>query len=247
MRVSSVLALVVVAFLAIGCQNQDKSLQTQNQQLTQANQQLQQQLAQAQRLQADLAARDARIRQLEDQLKSGKAPGLEGLETSYNAQLGELTVNLPGDILFDSGSATLKKTSQATLNKVLAALKSQYAGKPIRVEGHTDTDPILHVRSKWADNLELSLERAAAVTRYLEKSGLSPKLVTTSGFGEYRPRESKARSRRVEIVVLVRQPVSSAAQPALRPAQPVQPAQSARPAAAAQEEGTTPAEELDSK
>jgi chemotaxis protein MotB len=216
----SVLALVVLAGLAVGCQ--DQKLQDQNQQLTQTNKQLQdqvgklqQQLAQSQRLQADLAQRDARIRQLEEQAKASKAPGLEGLETSYNAKSGELTVNLPGDILFDSGSVVLKKGSQATLNKIAAALQKEYAGKLVRVEGHTDTDRIVRSKSRWQDNLDLSLGRAAAVTRYLEKDGVDPKRVVTSGYGEYRPRESKARSRRVEIVVLTRS--ESPAGPALRP------------------------------
>jgi chemotaxis protein MotB len=88
---------------------------------------------------------------------------------------------------------------------VATALKKTYPGRPIRVEGHTDADPIVKTKQDWDDNLDLSLARAAAVSRYLAAHGIDPKQVTTSGFGPYRPRgASKARNRRVEIVVVMR-------------------------------------------
>lgn len=211
MRLTSALGLVVVAGLAIGCQ--DNKLQDQNRQLTEANValrtklgQMQGQLAQASKAQAELAARDARIKQLEEQLKNGQIPGMEGLDAKYNAAAGELTVSLPDEILFDSGSATLKASARESLDQVAAALGNQYADKPVRVEGFTDSDPVIRTKKTWLDNLDLSLGRAAAVTRYLEKQGVEGERVTTSGFGEHHQLETKAKSRRVEIVVVVRQP-----------------------------------------
>jgi outer membrane protein OmpA-like peptidoglycan-associated protein len=116
-----------------------------------------------------------------------------------------MTVNLPGDVLFDSGKATLKESAKATLNKVANALKRDYAGKPVRVEGHTDSDPIVKTKNEWQDNLDLSLNRAAAVTRYLESQGVDPKHVATTGYGASKPKgQNKAGNRRVEIVVVVR-------------------------------------------
>ncbi len=114
-----------------------------------------------------------------------------------------MTVNLPSDILFASGSAQIKPSAQATLNKVVAALKRDYAGKRIRVEGHTDSDPIIRSRDKWIDNLDLSLNRAAAVTRYLAEKGVDSRNMSAVGYGEAKPKASKPASRRVEIVVLV--------------------------------------------
>lgn len=204
-------AVVLVALVAIGAGCQDKKLEEQNQQLTEKNKQLQLQVTQLQsrpdpaRLQTELAARDAKIKDLEEKLKAGQAPGLEGLDTTYDPKAGTLTVNLQGDILFDSGFAVLKPSAIASLKQIVAALQKEYVGKNVRVEGHTDTDPINHTKAKWLDNLDLSLNRAAAVTRYLEKNGVEPKRLTTSGFGDTHPQASKDKSRRVEIVVVVKQ------------------------------------------
>jgi outer membrane protein OmpA-like peptidoglycan-associated protein len=133
------------------------------------------------------------------------APGIEGIETSYDKNAGTMTVNLPGDVLFDSGHETIKESAKTTLNKIASALKKDYAGKAIRVEGHTDSDPIVKTKDRYLDNLDLSLSRAAAVTRYLEGQGIAAKQITTSGFGQTKPRGSdKAKNRRVEIVVVVK-------------------------------------------
>lgn len=124
---------------------------------------------------------------------------IEGVETEQRG--GNIYVRIPGDVLFDSGKITLKTTAQKTLDQVAAVIKRDYPTKTIRVEGYTDTDPIR--KSSWADNLELSLQRAAAVHRYLEKQGVSDKRMYAAGFGETHPRGTKAQSRRVEIVVVM--------------------------------------------
>lgn len=212
--------LILLTLAVVGCQNK---AQEENARLWQQNRELQDELnrkntelaqrpdaTQLQAMQQEIAARDTKIRELESQLRqptpgAGEQPGIEGIETSYDASRGEMTVNLPGDILFDPGQDRLKDSAKATLNKIVRALKSDYSDKPIRVEGHTDSDPITKTRDKYMDNLDLSLNRAAAVARYMESQGVDPKLVTTSGFGPHHPRgRDKARNRRVEIVVVVR-------------------------------------------
>lgn len=201
--------LALMATVGAGCQ--DQKLEESNRLLTAENAGLRTMVGQLQgrpdpaKVQGELAAREARIRELEDKLKAGQAPGLEGLDTSYDAQAGTLTVTLSSDILYASGRSVLQPSAVAALDKVVAALEKEYADKTIRVEGYTDTDPINRTKSKWMDNLDLSLNRAAAVTRYLEKNGIDPTRVTTSGFGENKPKATKAKSRRVEIVVVVRQ------------------------------------------
>lgn len=123
---------------------------------------------------------------------------IEGVETYQRG--GDLHVRVPGDVLFSSGKVTLKSSAKKTLGEIAGVLQSDYASNKIRVEGYTDTDPIR--RSKWKDNLELSLQRAAAVHRYLQTQGISADRMYAAGFGETEPAESKARSRRVEIVVV---------------------------------------------
>lgn len=124
--------------------------------------------------------------------------GIPGIETTFDAQ--QITVRVPGDVLFAPGKVDLKDSSRKTLDRIAAIIKKDYPGNTIRVIGYTDTDPIR--KSQWTDNLNLSLERAAAVHRYLQKQGVNPKQMEAIGRGQWHPRETKASSRRVEIVVL---------------------------------------------
>lgn len=134
--------------------------------------------------------------------------GLAGLDTVVDKQAGTTTVNFVGDALFDPGRATLKNSAKAGLNKVAAALKKQYAGKPVQVQGHSDSDPIK--RSNWASNQALSKARADAVRKYLLDQGVESDRVSSEGFGDAKPKDpantatAKAKNRRVEIVVVER-------------------------------------------
>ena len=156
---------------------------------------------------AENAVLKQRVADLQNQLQqptpgAGEQPGIKGIETSYDAAKKEMTVTVPGDVLFDAGSDTLKPSSKATLNKVADALKNQYAGKSVRVEGHSDSDPINKTKGRWKDNLELSVARAASVTRYLASQGVPESQMVPSGFGSKHPKKSKEASRRVEIIVV---------------------------------------------
>lgn len=132
------------------------------------------------------------------------ADALAGLDTKVDLQAGTTTVNFVGDALFDSGQATLKETAKASLNKVADALKTQFNGKTVKVQGHTDIDPIR--KSKWKDNQELSQARASAVRDYLVSKGVDAGVVSAEGFGATKPKDpgNKSVNRRVEIVVLTR-------------------------------------------
>ncbi len=109
---------------------------------------------------------------------------------------------------FTSGKAGLKTASAAELSRIAARIKGDYPSSTIRVEGHTDGDPIR--KSGWKDNWQLSCERALTVVRQLTKAGIDPKNVYAAGFGEHRPVAAnsgpagKASNRRVEIVVIAR-------------------------------------------
>ena len=83
-------------------------------------------------------------------------------------------------------------------------MKKQYAGKPVHVQGHSDSDPIKH--STWKSNQELSEARAKAVRDYLVSKGVSMSHVTAEGFGDSKPKSptDKAKNRRVEVVVLTK-------------------------------------------
>ncbi len=109
-------------------------------------------------------------------------------------------LDIPGDILFDSGKATLKNDAKKTLDGVAKSIKDSYPGKRISVEGFTDSDPIK--KSKWSDNWELGYERARAVGKYLSTKGFSESQFRYVSYGPTEPKGSKKESRRVEISII---------------------------------------------
>ena len=224
-RMGAVAATMGLTLLAsAGCKSsmhdQNLSLHTQNRELQERNRQLEAErdarpdAAALSAKDAEIAAANARAAELEKQLRqpapagNGTAatdPGIAGIETSFNKATGEMTVTLPGDVLFDSGRATLKESSKATLNKVAAAIKKDHPGKKILVDGHTDSDPIAKTKSLWKDNLDLSAERARVVGKYLADQGIAANTIGTRGMGATAPRgNDKSRNRRVEIIVSTR-------------------------------------------
>ena len=125
--------------------------------------------------------------------------GISGVEVDESTP-GEVTVRVPGDVLFGPGQTTLSKASKKTLAKVATALNENYAGRTVVVEGHTDRDPIK--KSKWASNEALSEARAQAVADYLAERGVDSGRLSTVGLGASQPRgKNKSKNRRVEIVV----------------------------------------------
>ncbi|MDP9175003.1 MAG: OmpA family protein [Planctomycetota bacterium] len=203
---------------ALGCQNK---MDEQNQGLYEQNKELQVQLDQARSrqtastadpaavatLKQQLADRDAMIAQLRSDSARPAAspqPGMNGVDTTYDAQSGTLTATVPGDVLFDAGTATLKESAKVSLSKIVSAIQTQYPDKLVFVDGHTDSDPIAHTKSQWADNRDLSYARAKAVATYLSTSGVDQKRITIRAFGENQPKATKPASRRVEIVVELR-------------------------------------------
>src|SRR5262245_49874591 len=115
-----------------------------------------------------------------------------------------LEVEVRTDILFASGDARLSDKAIPALD-ALAGTLVKYPN-PVRVEGHTDNQPIntRHFPSNW----ELSAARAANVVHRFARAGISPQRLSMIGFGEYRPAQSndtaagRDANRRVIIVIL---------------------------------------------
>jgi outer membrane protein OmpA-like peptidoglycan-associated protein len=131
-------------------------------------------------------------------------PGWEGTEQIA-------WVPLAGDLLFDSGKASLKQGGAETVSTVAQQIKENFPDRLLMVIGHTDTDPIKVTAHLWEDNLDLSLNRAATVARELIKDGVAPERLIAAGQGEHNPyapndtKENKALNRRVEVVAVERQ------------------------------------------
>lgn len=112
---------------------------------------------------------------------------------------GDLVATLAGNVLFDSGKTTIKDGAKKQLDRIAREIKTKHRGASIRVEGHTDSDPIK--RSKWGSNDALSQARADEVKKYLAKAGVPSSTIDSMGYGSSQPKKTKAESRRVEIVI----------------------------------------------
>ncbi len=125
--------------------------------------------------------------------------GIAGVKRGTNAH-GEETIEVSSDILFDSGKAALKPTSKKALDKVAAALKKEYSGNELRVEGYTDPNPVKH--SGWDDNWDLGSARARAVMLYLQSKGVHDMYIASFGDTKLKNSKNFAADRRVVIVVV---------------------------------------------
>ncbi|MCC6321726.1 MAG: OmpA family protein [Phycisphaerales bacterium] len=107
------------------------------------------------------------------------------------------TIVVAGDVLFDSGQATVKAGAKKELDSIASRLRNK---SDIRVEGYTDPKPIK--KSKWSSNEQLSEARAEAVRKYLVGKGVPASNISAVGMGSAKPRATDKESRRVEIVVV---------------------------------------------
>jgi len=101
---------------------------------------------------------------------------------------------------FDTGAATLRPESQATLSTV-AQILTAYPRAAVRIEGFTDE------RGDAGGNKQLSEERAANVARALVGAGIPAERVRSLGLGEQAPaatnatEQGRAQNRRTDLVV----------------------------------------------
>lgn len=135
-------------------------------------------------------------------LKSG------GYDVVLNAN-GDIEITLSSDVTFGSGSDVLAESGKKSLRALAPKLNGEFAQYMIRVEGHTDNEPLKVTKQKYGDNLGLSTARANSVTRFLQdEMKIDARRLISAGRGEQEPiadnktAAGKAKNRRVEIVVV---------------------------------------------
>ena len=105
-----------------------------------------------------------------------------------------------GDVLFDSGKATLKSGGERDVQR-LADFMQRYPERKVLIEGYTDST------GGSSYNQTLSEQRASAVSNALINLGVSADRVSTKGYGKAYPVASnnnvagRQLNRRVEIVL----------------------------------------------
>ena len=147
-----------------------------------------------------------RLRQIMQSLKNQTHVEIIQLKELTN---GDLVLTLPDTVLFRSGESALLPEARPFIQAISEVLIE--LDRHVRVEGHTDNVPIATV--KFPSNWELSATRAVAVVRALsEQYGVPTNHLTAVGHADSRSLtdnltpESRAKNRRVEIVVQERRP-----------------------------------------
>ena len=113
------------------------------------------------------------------------------------------------EVLFGQGQADIAAEGETQLAQLAVALTQIAAEIPedidwvLQVEGHTDDIPVR--AGRFADNWDLSTERALSVVRFLAGQGLPPNRLAAAGYGEFQPLdpadsdEARRRNRRIEM------------------------------------------------
>lgn len=105
-----------------------------------------------------------------------------------------------GDVLFDTGKATLRSGGMSSVDD-LATFLGEYPDRMILIEGFADNT------GSVAFNQTLSTQRAAAVKQRLQNRGIDSSRIRTIGFGINHPvgdnatSAGRSQNRRVEIVI----------------------------------------------
>ena len=100
------------------------------------------------------------------------------------AEVKGASVRIPGNIVFDTGKATLKQGagSEAVLEELKLYLEeNKDKVAKLRIEGHTDNV------GKPEDNIELSGQRALTIKKWLIDNGIAAERLLAVGFGEAKP------------------------------------------------------------
>jgi chemotaxis protein MotB len=124
-----------------------------------------------------------------------------------------MLIQLPGDVLFDSGRDKLKEEGEKILLQVAEVIRtdSDLSKRRFQVAGHTDAKPL--AGGAFKDNWGLSAMRARSVLLLLTTpqdkngGGLAPENWSAAGYADTDPVASnesddgRQKNRRVELVV----------------------------------------------
>jgi flagellar motor protein MotB len=167
-------------------------------------------------VQADLVAslrHEVEKRQQEEQRrmvleKALAIPLASGRVTVHNGRIG-----ISGSVLFAAGSAELRAEGRQLLGSLVQPLGVYLRERDemLMVSGFTDNTALLRSsQQRFADNLELSAQRALTVARALIDEGMPSSQVFAAAFGAEQPvasnadEKGRAQNRRVEMAPVPR-------------------------------------------
>jgi flagellar motor protein MotB len=150
---------------------------------------------------------EVKKRQVEEQRritleKALAIPLAAGRITLTNGRIG-----ISGRVLFSLNSDQLQPEGRQLLNSLVTPLRAYLTARDelLMVSGFTDDRSIREGNSRFADNWELSAQRALTVTRALIEEGMPASMVFAAAFGAEQPvkpnvdEAARAQNRRVEM------------------------------------------------
>jgi outer membrane protein OmpA-like peptidoglycan-associated protein len=136
-----------------------------------------------------------------DQQEAELRAELQGTGVSVTRDGDNITLNMPGNVTFDTDSAALRPQFFSVLNSVGKVL-TEFDQTVIEVAGHTDST------GSDSHNMNLSQRRANTVGEYLYTQGIMDQRIISIGLGEHHPiadnstSEGRQLNRRVEITLV---------------------------------------------
>jgi outer membrane protein OmpA-like peptidoglycan-associated protein len=156
---------------------------------------------------SELASTQEELRRTKEQLTQAELESKAAMEALHHIKGGHVKsdargtiITLAGNVLFETGKATLLPAARSTLGDLAKALVRMKA-KSIVIEGYTDNT------GTDKRNATVSQARAEAVLGYFASQGISAEKMKAVGKGNTNPiaknttAEGRATNRRVEIVV----------------------------------------------
>lgn len=150
---------------------------------------------------AQQQARLATFRQMLERFRAMMESGRLRVRVVRN----RMVIELPDNVLFDSGAAELKPEGQATLTEIVQVLRA-IEGRQFQVAGHTDNVPIRSRR--FPSNWELSGARAVTVARFMIDQSMPADRISAAGYADTQSIETndteqgRQRNRRIEIALV---------------------------------------------
>lgn len=151
-------------------------------------------------------------RQAEEQRRIALEEALADPLATGRVTLRDGRIGISGSVLFSLNSDQLQPEGRDLLQTLVGPLRV-YLGERdqlLMVSGFTDDLPIQQGNNRFADNWELSAQRALTVTRALIEEGMPPAMVFAAAFGAQQPvapnadDEGRSRNRRVEMAPVPR-------------------------------------------
>lgn len=161
----------------------------------------------ANKLETEISKRQVEEKRRMDLEKALAIPLASGRVTVRNGRIG-----ISGSVLFATNSAELQPDGRQLLASLVSPLRAYLSAREelLMVSGFTDDRNIVGGKDSFADNWELSAQRALTVTRTLIEEGMPSSTVFAAAFGAGQPVASNAsdkgrsQNRRVEMAPVPR-------------------------------------------